>query len=88
MQKKKFKSYYSSYIDAIPSNLPPKERAWYKSFIDAYYYRNKKAMDSINMPVQMRRDLYNRHRGVCNDVMNRHLTDSFIDIEEVEGING
>lgn len=74
-KKQKIKTPYYQHIDAVPSHFSPEEQAWYKLFISAYYYRNKKAMDELGMPVLTRRELYNRHRGVCNDIYNKPMLD-------------
>lgn len=84
------KTPYWRYIDAIPKNLNKEEREWYKTFIKAYYYRSTKAMNELNMPINVRRDLYNRHRGVCRDIMNCEYMDEYkeeIHIEEFEITN-
>lgn len=69
-----FRSNYKHYVDWIP-NLSKEDKDWYYKFICAYYFQNKKCMDELKFPTQMRRDIYNRHRGVKNDVFNKGLTE-------------
>ncbi len=70
---------YHHYIDYIPG-LDKESKTWYNWFNSAYYHRSTKAMDIINMPVDTRRMLYNRHRSVCEDCMNQKELDYIEDL--------
>jgi len=53
------------------TSLSDEEKEWLNTFLQGYYHQSKKAMDKLNFPLMLRRERYNQHRGVKNDVYNK-----------------
>ena len=75
------KSNYYKYIDWIP-NLSKEDKDWYYTFNCAYYYQNKKCMDKLKFPIELRRSIYNKHRAVKACPFNKGLVDAYYNVDD------
>jgi len=64
------------------SSLSDDEKEWLNTFLQAYYHQSKKAMDTLNFPISLRRERYNQHRGVKNDVYNKANRWDITDVQQ------
>lgn len=53
------------------NSLSDSEKEWLNTFLRAYYHMDKKSMDKLQMPIEMRRSRYNQHRGAKNEIFNK-----------------
>lgn len=66
------------------ASLSDEEKEWLNTFLQGYYHQNKKAMDILNFPLALRRERYNQHRGVKNDVYNKSNRWDITDLDKGE----
>jgi hypothetical protein len=57
----------NTYLKSL--NLADKE--WLEAFISAYYFRNSKDFIKLNFTVKQRRESFNRHRPILNDMYSK-----------------
>lgn len=54
------------------NSLSDDEKVWLNDFFRAYYGRDSKVFNKLNFTPKQRRESYNRHRGVVNDIYNKY----------------
>jgi hypothetical protein len=47
------------------------DKEWLEAFISAYYFRNSKDFIKLNFTVKQRRESFNRHRPILNDMYSK-----------------
>jgi ribosomal protein S17E len=52
-------------------SLSAADKEWLEAFISGYYFRNSKDFLKLNFTVKQRRESFNRHRPILNDMYSK-----------------